>query len=220
MPVVATLLTTDGSTADQDSYTTASVNPSPNRLYLLFVGSTKAGNDPGQPSISGLGMTWAPAGSVLNQGRISTFRAAGSASSGALTIDFAGVTQESCTWALIEVLHVDLTANGANAIVQLVGGQTAGAQASLSITLSAFTSTDNATLGAFFQGDGVSAITEGTGFTELSESPAGFALQTEYKTTNDTSVDWTFSPNANGQGVGIELKFVEFFDNQGYAYFT
>ena len=52
-------------------------------------------------------------------------------------------------------------------------------------------------------------ITPGAGFNELGEAftPAeGGVIQTEWKDSNDTSVDWTFPSGANNVGIGVEIK--------------
>ena len=215
MPVEATHLTTDGSTADATSYNTASISPSPNKLVLMAVCSTGAIN---VCSATGAGMTWTVVRQkqdTINASRqITLFRAlSGSPSSGAVTIDFAGETQGRCAWTIVEFGNVDFGGtNGANAVVQSADTYNVD-DSPFSVTLAAFSDPNNATFGAFApMANNVTVITSGTGFTELGEYNPGtelVAIQSQWKNSNDTSVDWTFTSNTDVHlGVAAEIKFL------------
>lgn len=105
MAITVSNLTTGASATDATSYATASVSPSANKLILLFVGNRRSGGSPTQPTVTGASMTWTLVDSADggNEVRTSIFRSLNaSPGSGALTIDFGGVTQGSCGWSVAE----------------------------------------------------------------------------------------------------------------------
>lgn len=213
MPVLATHLTTSSSGTDATSYTTASISPTADRLVLVAVygGNDTAGSP--EPTVTGAGMTWVtvltnPAVTDSGQ-RITVFRGlSASPGSGALTIDF-GVTEiDRCSWSITEFENVDLTGtNGSGAVVQSVAND-ADATTSLTVTLAAFGSTDNATYGAISLANNT-AITQGTGFTELGEAdgPEAGSIESQWRNDNDTSVDWSFASSNHIVGIAVEIKF-------------
>jgi len=216
MPITATHLLTSGDSADATSYVTASISPTAGKLVLLAVANVSTATPPANtPTVSGAGMTWTEVATKVETTdtfrRITVFRGVAGGSSGALTIDFAGETQLRCGWSISEFADCDTSGtNGANGIVQSVTGENvASPNTDLSITLAAFTSTDNATYGALRKAS-AEAVSPGTGFTELGEYEfeTGNIIETEFKATNDTSVDWSWaSGNSFATGIGIELRF-------------
>lgn len=208
------------SATDATSYNTASVTPTANRLYLLAVWSrTGITADPNAPTVTGAGLTWVQVATVVydntssSRRRLTVFRAMGAGSAGALTIDFGGQTQTSATWDLTEFDGVDTSGtNGSGAVVQSAtnfdGGTTA---TSITATLSAFGSVNNATYGAGGSGQTGNTAAVGSGFTQISNgSPDGEAGQlciTEFKNSNDTTVDASFTPTGSEIGIiGVEIK--------------
>lgn len=185
------------------------------RLYLLTLCSRADAVQPTISSISaptGSGITWTIIGAANN------FDASGSrrtmflyrgVPSSTVTSDFTitwGATQTAKTWAVDEVTGMDTTGTqGSGAIVQQVPGSGAGVT-SLSITLAAFTSANNATYGAFGN-SGEGALSAGSGFTRIgNQQLSGEAgLGTEYLIGNDTSVDMSNGTMDIG-GIAIEIK--------------
>lgn len=212
MAITQASLTSNSDTTDTTSYTTASVTNTVNRLLLLSVASSRAAADPSVPTITGLSLTWVQVNTALfattlpQHRRVTVFRALGASATGTVLIDFAAETQTGCMWSLQEFDNVDTSgANGSGAIVQSVPGTSAPAN-SLTITLAAFSSTNNATYGTAFT---LSTITPGAGFTEISESSTTVptnTMEVEWRVDNDTTVDWTSVPNDEWGGVALEIR--------------
>lgn len=202
------------------SSTTASFTPSANKLQFLTVGSrTGITADPNQPTVTGDGLTWVVVNSVVydttsaSRRRQTVFRALGaSPSTGSLTIDFGGQNQTDVVWILDEASGMDTTGtNGSGAVVQSVTNKDeTGTATSLTVTLAAFGSADNATYGSFGWDGSTSTGTQGSGFTLLktqNDTGTDISSLTEFKNTNDTSVDATFSPAVGVVGgIAIEIK--------------
>mgnify|MGYP003536993352 FL=1 len=210
MPVVATHLMDGGSnSAPSLTYTTASVSVPAGYLMLFSVSSD---TNAVLPTISGLGVTWTQVASGsggTNNWDVTTFRALSlSPLSGTITITFSSTTSlDDVAWILDTFQNVDQSGTGgANAIVQTATNSGAGVT-SLTVTLAAFSSADNATFGAMVV-NGTNNITPGSGFTELNENDASSrTTQTQFKNTNDTGVDWSWSGNQSVGGLAIELKY-------------
>lgn len=193
------------------SYTTASVSPTANHLVLLAVHNNASGTA-GTPTASGNSLTYVQIATVTysgNSNRVTLFRAlGGSPSSGAITIDYGGSTQQAAIWAVIDCANVDTSGtDGSGAIVQSLTN-TGAAVTSLTITLSAFGSTNNATFGAFGHAVG-NDVTAGSGFSELTDTSATApvdTLFTEFRNNNDTTVDASISASTQWGGVAIEIK--------------
>lgn len=214
MPVTATHLTTDRDADGGATSTTASISPSSNKLVLMAVFWAQAGNPAdGEPSVSGASMTWDQVTIEKGNSRgIKLFRAlSASPGSGALTISFTGSTPNWCAWTIAEFGEVDTTgSNGINAVVQSVDGTNGGSSTSLTLTLAAFSSTDNATAG-FFGFGGTNNVAGGAGFTELGsiEGTSQPAMLSEWRSDNDTTVDATKEGGADDiYGAAVEIKFV------------
>lgn len=213
-------LVTNSSTTDAASYNTASISPGANKLILATVVSrTGITADPNQPTLSGNGLTWVAIASVVfdntssSRRRVTLFRAMGaSPSTGAVTIDFGGQTQTACDWNIEEVSGMDTSGtNGSGAIVQSAtnfDNATGTPVSTLTVTLSAFSNTNNATFGAFGYG-GTGTSTAGSGFTKLGDVMDGetsIRLTTEFRSDNDTSVDISYSAAGEIGGIAIEIK--------------
>lgn len=214
MAVTATTLlsgTYDGT--DASSYTTASVTPTGARLQLLTVLAAPSGGGTSNiPTASGNGLTWVRvAGNNFGAAnhRLTVFRALGnSPTSGAITIDFGGQTQTYCAFTLTEFANVIQTGtNGSGAIIQAVATNSVGTVTTLTATLAAFSDVDNATFGALGLA-GNRTVTEGSGFTQLGEiagSAPAATVATEWKNSNDTTVDWSWTTAIGASAVGIEI---------------
>jgi hypothetical protein len=207
------------------SYTTSSISPTANRLVLLSLATTVVSGTPAVPvSVTGCGLTWQLVTSKTNTWDTATmlmvYRAMGSApTAGALTIAF-GANQSSCCWSVEEFSGTDISgSNGAGAIVQTASNQNKGAT-SLTASLSAFAGVNNATFGCCRTG--VYSAVAGSGFTQLANVGSNPRLQTQFKSMNDTLVDWTSSAATNFIGIAVEIKCVQpstqaLFASHGYA---
>lgn len=212
MAITVSNLLQNGNTADQNSYTTASVSLSANKLDLLSVVSAYTSGTVNIPTVSGASRTWTQVVTKVdsaNNRRITVFRSlSSSANSGALTIDFAGQTQLSCSWIVDEFNNIDLSGtNGANAVVQSASAAVDGTNSGITVTLAAFSGTSNATYGSLRAGAGV-GLTSGNGFTQIATyNDGGCNLQSQFKDSNDTSVDWTWpSGTSLVPAIAIEIK--------------
>lgn len=216
MAVTKTDLTVGSNATGTDSANTASISPSANKLILIAVVNEEWAGTADIPTVSGCGLTWVEIDNrVMNSDkRLTVFRAMGaSPSTGALTIDFA-TAQDGIAWSVFELGNVDTTGtNGSGAIQQSVttGGTS---DTNPSITLSAFDNSNNATVGLFGWGDAFTQNpTAGSGFTEIHDQNVNGVgntrVFTEWKTTNDTSVDCSV-PTFGLNWSGIALEIVEF----------
>lgn len=206
---------TSGFTDDVTETDTASISPTANNLILLSVTARNGlGTEPATPTITGNGLTWELVDSAYwdttssSRRKLFVFRAMGSSpSTGVINIDFGETT--TILWSVNQFSDVDTSGtNGSGAIVQSVDIVDEGTTTSLTATLAAFSSTDNATYGAFAKADGTNGFTEGSGFSELSDVGATFGTRhaAEWKSTNDTSVDMSYSSQAQAGAVAIEIK--------------
>lgn len=210
MAVTVTELTKGGSGTDQSSYMTSSYSPTAGRLVLACIYSGAATTPP-EPTLSGNSLTWTKVRSHTHTlggstARLTVFRARAAApTSGALTIDFGGSTQGDCMWIVNEFAGLDTRGtNGASAVVQSAHND-GSAVSSLTVTLSAFNRPTNPTFGFVTMREQPS-VTPGSGFTEISEASGPHSIQTQWKASNDTSVDWSWGGNANYViGIALEL---------------
>lgn len=215
MAITMATLTSGNNTVDATSFTTASITPTANSLVLLALAYTKT--PPAVPTITGNGLTWVNVTSVSYNSiaapgiQIAVFRAMGaSPSAGTVAISFGGATQLGCAWSFAEFAGVDQTGtNGSGAVVQSATNATDSTTATLTVTLSAFGSSNNVTYGAYgAQAAAVQGV--GTGFTLIHETgypTPNNRLLAEWKNANDTSV--TFTPSTTGlqaAGIGIEIN--------------
>ena len=213
MAITVALLTSGSSATDDTAYLTDSILPTANRLIIAAAASRVSTSPPEICTLSGTGLTWVEAGTVTGTGastrRITLFRSMGAApSSGALTIDFAGNTQIGCAWSVVEFAGIDTSGtNGSGAVVQTATNNVAAAT-SLTVTLAAFSSADNATYGSFFCGTNEDQ-TVGTGFSELHDlgtTAEPLRVFTEWLAGNDTTVDESSATSTGRGGVAIEIK--------------
>ena len=213
MAVTQTLLTNGGDETDASSYDTASIAPSANKLVLLSVFNNKAATAT-LPTVTGASMTWVQVSTQLssaNNLRITVFRGlSATPGTGALTMDYGGTTQLRSRWIVSEFGNVDTSGtNGSGAIVQAVPGADVGAPDlfSLTITLAAFGDVDNATWGTVMVSGGTTVIDPGTGFTEIADDALPGPVQSQWKATNDTTVDWSWTDaSSDAIGVAVEIK--------------
>jgi len=204
-----TNLAASSSSTDATSYTTASVTLRVGRLYLLSVTNSKAAAPDAVSSVTG-GPTWTSVATV-------SFNSVGAPTqrltvfSGVPTVDYTGTvviafgaTETGACWSLDEFDEVETaTANG---VVQSVSG-TADSAATVTATLSAFRSGNNATFLAAAKGS-TGAWTVATGFTSLADVNAATpaqSLSTEARAANDTSLDPTWTGAIGAAVIGVEI---------------
>ena len=211
MAVAATHLLTESSGTGSTSYTTSSISPTANRLVLVAVRANNLGSIT-TPTLTGASMTWVEVGHVAfatDQANFTVFRGlSATPGTGALTIDFGLATIQQAHWSIVEFSGVDLSGtNGSGAVVQFATSFIDGtSNTGITVTLGAFASTNNATYGGVGN-SGTANITSGTGFSELAEDNNNSrTIQTQWKATNDTSVDWTAASNTDFWGaLAIEI---------------
>jgi RHS repeat-associated protein len=214
---ITTTNKTSGSGTSASSINTSSITPGSNKLELLTVSSrTDISTNPNQPTVTGNGLTWVAINSIVydttssSRRRVTMFRAMGaSPSSGATTIDFGGQSQTDITWSNDELSGMDTSGtNGSGAIVQSTTNKDeSGSATSLSLTLSSFANSANATYAGFGK-DGNPSATAGTGFTTTADvaSSTNVGTSTEWKNNNDTSVDISYSGAVLIGGIAVEVK--------------
>lgn len=213
--ITTTLLTANGTAADPGStVNTASISPSANKLVIVMVASRLTSGTANIPTISGANMTWVEIGHQYDSTNLRTltlFRGlSASPGSGAITISFAGQGQQNVGWAISEFGNIDITGtNGSGAIIQFAGNTTTGTNSGLTVTLAAFSNVKNATYGAIRMSMST-APAEGSGFSALSAvtGPGGGVFwESEWKNTNDTTVDWTWASSSQTPvGMAVEIK--------------
>lgn len=214
MPLSASSLVVLNDTSNLTSYATASTTPSSGKLILCAVASSKA-STPDLPTVSGCGLTWVQVATVLFDTvgtptkRVTLFRALGTPSTGAITASFGGVQQTGCNIFVSEIGPVDPGgSNGADAVVQSATNAVDSAT-SLTVTLSAFGNSSNGAYGCEFTNLGTNS-TVGSGFSLIARggySTPSHTGNTEFKSSEDTSVDWTFS-SGNAGAIAIEVKLL------------
>jgi hypothetical protein len=189
--------------------TIGSFSTTANRLVLLAVVNRVSSGTANEPTVTGTARTWTKVLTYTDASggrRCTVFRAMNNSdiTEGA-TLDFAGQTQANTGYSVDEFADVDISGvNGSGAVVQSAGA-TANST-SVTATLSAFGDSYNATYGAGRVG-ALGGTTPGSGFTELSDvvSGAGYAMFTEWRNDNDTTVDYS-AISANHVIIGIEIK--------------
>lgn len=216
MPITATHLVDAGSGDDATSYATASVAPHAYNLLLLAVVSAKA-TTPEIPTVTGLGLTWVHVagvsyGSGTDLQRVDVFRAMATSPTqitpGAITITYA-TTHLACGWSLDQFAGVVTTgANGADAIVQSGTQSATASPGTMVVTLAAFGHANNVPYGAFARNSNAN-FDPGTGFLLLGYeefgAPQGGVL-TEWKASQDATIDAVFAGDSGAGGVGLEIK--------------
>jgi hypothetical protein len=207
--VSATNLTSNtGSSAS--SFNTASISPASNALILVSVRSN-VGSTVTTPTVSGASMTWVQITATQVAGAadiIYLFRGlSASPGSGALTIDFSGQSQDQTHWIVDQLTGVDTGGtNGSGAIVQS-NVNSVSSTTTISVTLSAFGSTSNATYGTIGR-NAATAVTAGGSFTQLAQNATNQrAIQSEWAASPQTTVNWTTGSNTDSFGaIAAEIK--------------
>jgi hypothetical protein len=178
---------------------TASVSPAANSAIIVAVRSFNAAN----MAVSGLGLTWTTKISgfaYATDHYIWVFVAYGSPSAGVLALTYDDGT--FLDWIVDNITGtVSSTPTNANTATGSGTGTAAAA------TLGAFGNASNGTWAYCGQQDSAAAFTAGTGFAEVLERQGLFDWPdiTEFKDSNDTSVDATSSESAAWGMVALEI---------------
>jgi len=188
--------------------TTASISPTANRLILVWISTFGTANTP--TSVSGNGITYTHVLSTVDYDNgfgptaFHLFRGmSASPSSGAISITGAASTSY-INWLVQEVGDVDTTGtNGSGAVVQSERQANGSPTTSISITLAAFSDAGNGVICGIHTYDSATR-TVGSGFTS-SFSSSG-RPSAEYRTDNDTTADWTFTPTTRAGSIALEIK--------------
>lgn len=218
MGVLISNLTSGGSSSAGTSWVTASVSPKALNLILLTVGIRNGSSvAPANPTVAGAGLTWVFINSTnydtggSSRRKVALFRAMNpSTTTGTVTIT-TGETDSDVTWVMDQASGVDITGtNGSGAVLQSAVNQNTAGGTSLTVTLGTFLDARNATYGAFANSDDAATSTPGTGFSAVgtgANTTNGVKTFTEYRTSNDTSVDMSWSGvGSELGGVAIEIK--------------
>jgi hypothetical protein len=218
-----TLYSLTSGTANASSGTTASIVSTGNRLQLMSVHGAFS-SSPGASqtlSITDSETTWAlvnTQGTYIDATNYWLFsylyRAmpASTTASRTISITSAGNTFAELSWSIEEFDSVDTTGTyGSGAIVQSAVAQVSfGGTLSITATLAAFGSTNNATFG-MVGGGYYSAVTytEGSGFTRgnFQHSTNYTSILTEFKNTNDTTVDFSINNSQHLAAIAVEIKY-------------
>jgi len=215
--VTPTVLTSGMAGATGNSFNTASIAPTANRLITVAVYNRKSTANPNTPTITGASMTWTQV--VTQQHRddnakFTIFRAlSASPGSGVLTIDFASETQQMCHWSITSWENIDIGGtNGANACPQGIGVDNANSTSSMTGTLgSAITSSESATYGGMGLVDAITDISPGDSETELVDqnNNVTFDWKTafQWKQGTDNAMAWSYTSGGNNPvGAFVEVK--------------
>jgi hypothetical protein len=218
--ITASLLTASGSATDGNSYLTASISPSANKLILAWVVNRRPTGNPTTPTLSGCGLTWVQVTTLIfaNIGtstrRFTLFRAMGeSPTTDQVTINLI-TTHEHCLWSISEYDGVDTSGtNGSGAIVQSATNRSDSLQA-LTVSLSAFERNDNGSAAAFCGRGTITGWAPEAGWDELSdvsitdadEGNTVTTLQTQWIENADNSVTATANGTDAVAGIAVELR--------------
>ena len=203
MAITNTALAGALSTVDGTSWNSASITPTGNTVVIAAFASRRAGSAPSDAhTISGNGLTWTKIVSGAGtRVRITLWWGiAASPTTGVITFG-SGETNTHAAWSVSEFPGANIT----TPIVQSPAAST-GTNTTVTITLSAFGSADNAAFG-FFNHFANEVTTEGTGFTEIHDNTTAEntqAYQTEWK-LNDATVDASWATSSEYVALALEI---------------
>lgn len=208
MAISVSLLTNGLNQTPATSFATASITPGANRLVLATVLNVRLAGSPTVPTASGNSLTWVQVDTVLFDTiaapiiRLTTFRALGTPTTGAITFDFGGVTQDDCAWTVSECTGVDTSGtNGSGAVVQSANNRVDAATV-LTVTLGAFGSGANGAYSVFANGNNESTSPD-SGWTELDDQSF---MESQWRADNDTTASGTIASNGAIGGIALEIR--------------
>lgn len=209
MAIAASHVTGGGSTADGNSFSTASITPTANALmFAAIVNRTAAGA--GTITLSGNGLTWVELGAILlnndTPARLTVFRAMGaSPSTGVVTISVSN-TAEGISWNIEEFTGVDTGGtNGSGAVgtpFTAFGNTTPH-----TINMGGAATVDHAWAAAYGV-IGTRPTPAGT-WVELGDNVSGSPAtcsETQWDTTGDETTCAPTGSNADWAGLVVEIK--------------
>ncbi|HEX5728452.1 VCBS repeat-containing protein [Microbacterium sp.] len=207
--VTCSLLTAGSQTSpDASSYNTASISPVGNRpLYAVVETATGAG--PSQPTATGNGLTWVVERSVtFSTRRLTVLRALGaSPSSGAVTYDFAGQTQTSAIWQVVQCAGADTSGTNGSGATPQSASATVAAGTTFTATLPGALNSSGSRLLCWVGLDIASTVSPDADLLEFSDAnvAAGASTLEGQGALNQTACTPTFS-SANGAGIVVEVR--------------
>ncbi|HXJ32144.1 MAG TPA: Ig-like domain-containing protein, partial [Gemmatimonadales bacterium] len=212
--ITHSLLTSGHDPTNTSTFTTASIAPAANALVTIAVLTHQASAAAPDPTLTGGGMTsWQVVASVAYDGatpldRLTIFRGMSAApGSGPITIQ-TSVTVSNCQWVVSQWSGVNQSGtNGSGAIAQ-TNSATGAAVTTLTPTLAAFVSANDAAYGVFGVASATSVVTAGSGFTTIDQQPSGES------TVGDLFAEWAVNkpavtatwPSKNAGGLAVEIK--------------
>lgn len=217
MAVAAFAVTSNNGGGSGTSFNTASITANANELYLISINSRSfTGALPVVPVVTGGGLgTWTQVNTIqydtggpsLKRGSVFYALSASPGAGAVVNISFGTDSQTDVVWTIERFTGVDTT----TPIVQSVTAKDeTGSATSITATLAAFGSVNNATYGAFVNVAPTNGVTPsaGSGFTALNnQSDALINTISQFKSTNDTSVDGTLSGASFELGmIALEIK--------------
>lgn len=199
-PLVSiTKLTEKATTVDAATFAFDSVNIPANKLILVVISTYLAGTL--EPTLSGAGLTWVSARTstlILGGQRVTVFRAVSStATSGVITCDWAGVSQNAIIGGIFVVENAYLSegSNGSLAIGTGVSSTVVSGTTSQTSSMPAMESPYNAILtAAVFRVN--ENITPNAGYTELIDLGVGtpnFRLQVSFRNMSHPTFGWSWT---------------------------
>lgn len=187
---------TFGFLASGTSATTASISPSAGALDIVSV--TGGSGNSQVPTVTGAGGTWVRIAGQFDGGGVRgvfLFRDLSPApGSGALLIDFGGISQNFIGWSINEFTGIDPTGvHGSGAIVQFGGSTVGGTNSGGSVSLAAFASPNNAAFG-YSRNNGLNTQIPTAGLFKLSDDANG---ENAAWGIGQPSVGWTWASQTN-----------------------
>ena len=209
-------LTFGSAATGASTQSTASITPSANKLLLLSVDSrTSITANPNIPTVTGNGLTWVQVNTVVwdttstSRKRKTIFRAFGTPTAGAISINFGGQVQTHVFWVADEVSGaVSSGVDGSAAIIQSTTFVQEATTSSITVALNPFANANNATYASFSDGLASNVVfTPKAGFTSLATTPViQGQSSTIYKNSEDTTPSVSLSSVVNEVGaIGIEI---------------
>lgn len=220
MTISASSLTSGFSSTSGTSFSTASITPTANRLVLIAIELAYHVPSASQTlTVTGNGLTWVEVArqdiwtsGVSFNGQLVIFRAMGaSPTTGAITITSGSTTVDMMAWSVVQFSGIDTTGtNGSGAIVQNAKTKTDAASATVTATLAAFGSANNATFAAVGVMDStgtLQTVTPRAGFTEIHDTGVTYAeIETQFLASNSTTVSGTCTAVDYIGIIGLEIK--------------
>lgn len=201
-------LDSGGTSSDATSYATVSITPTSNRLVFAACNNSRA-SSPTEPTVSGCGITFAKLGTLQFQtvaapaNRLSVFYGwNASPTTGALTFDFGGITQNGFAWSVCEVPDVNL-----DSPITQPGGEI-GDSTGTSLFRNIETSRGSGTLIAWFALPDSPTMNPHTGWTELHDvggTTPTKRIQCQYLEGADESMRATWTGALRSAMMGCEL---------------